>query len=96
VTQLKRAYWVDTELYSTAQLQRYYESYAPYQTIITGYWGASDAASWGQGMYTKSNTALNPTRLGSWTFYDPDLANSESCRTYINGSMETIGSICTY
>jgi hypothetical protein len=52
LTQLKRAYWVDTELYSTAQVQTYYKTYAPYQTIITGYWGASNAASWGQGMCT--------------------------------------------
>lgn len=96
VTQLKRTYWVNTELYSTAQLQTYSKTYTPYQTIITGYWGASDAASWGQGMCTKWNTALNPTRLGAWTFYDPDLANSESYRSYINGSMATIGSICTY
>ena len=86
VTQLKRAYWVNTELYSAAQLQTYYKTYSPYQTIITGYWGASDAASWGQGMCTKWNTALHPTRLGTWTFYDPDLASSESYR----------GSICTY
>ena len=47
MTQLKRAYWVNTELYSTAQLKAHYKTYSPYQTIITGYWGASDAASWG-------------------------------------------------
>ena len=47
MTQLKRAYWVNTELYSTAQLEAHYKTYSPYQTIITGYWGASDAASWG-------------------------------------------------
>jgi hypothetical protein len=96
LTQLKRAYWVNTELYSTAQVQTYYKTYAPYQTIITGYWGASDVAGWGQGMCTKWKAALNPSRLGAWTFYDPDLANSESYRAYINGSMATIGSICTY
>jgi hypothetical protein len=96
LTQLNRPYWVNTELYSTAQLQTYYKSYAPYQTIITGYWGASDIASWGKGMCTKWNTALNPTRLGTWTFYDPDLANPESYRAYINGSMATVSSICTY
>lgn len=96
VTQLKRAYWVNTELYSTAQLATYYKTYSPYQTIITGYWGASDAASWGKGMCTKWNTAFNPIRLGAWTFDDPDLANSESYRSYINGTMATIASICTY
>jgi hypothetical protein len=96
VTQLKRAYWVNTELYNTAQLETHYKTYSPYQTIITGYWGASDAASWGQGMCTQWNTAFNPTRLGVWTFDDPDLPNPESYRSYINGSMATIGSICTY
>jgi hypothetical protein len=96
VTQLKRAYWVNTELYSTAQLATYYKTYSPYQTIITGYWGASDAASWGKGMCTKWNTAFNPIRLGAWTFDDPDLANSESYRSYINGTMATIASICAY
>ena len=37
-------------------------------------------------MCTKWNKALNPSRLGTWTFYDPDLPNSESYRSYINGS----------
>jgi len=96
VTQLKLAYWVNTELYAPAQLQQYDTTYAPYQTIITGYWGASDIASWAQGLCAKWNTGLQPARLGVWTFYDPDLPNSESYRSYINGSMATIGSICTY
>lgn len=95
-TQLKLAYWVDTELYSAAQLQTYYKTYSPYQTIITGYWGASDTANWARGMCTNWNTASNPTRLGAWTFYDRDLPNPESYRSYINGSMAAIGSICTY
>jgi len=72
-----------------------YTTYAPYQTIITGYRGASDAAGWGQGMCAKWNTALNPSRLGIWTFYDPDLPNSESYRSYINGFMATVSSNCT-
>ena len=96
MTQLKRACRVNTELYSTAQIETYYKTYSPYQTIITGYWGASDAANWGQGMCSKWNTALNPTRLGAWTFHDADLANSESYRSFMNGSTETIGSICKY
>jgi hypothetical protein len=37
VKQLKRPYWVNTELYSTAQIQQYDGTYAPYQTTITGY-----------------------------------------------------------
>ena len=32
VTQLKRAYRVNTELYSTAQLETYYKTYSPHQT----------------------------------------------------------------
>ena len=32
VTQLKRAYRVNTELYRTAQLETYYKTYSPYQT----------------------------------------------------------------
>ena len=96
LTQLKRAYWVNTELYSPAQLQTYYKTYSPYQTIITGYWGASDITIWAQGMCRKWRTASNPIRLGAWTFDDPDLPNPESYRSYINGSMAMIGSICTY
>jgi GH35 family endo-1,4-beta-xylanase len=96
VNQLKRPYWVNTELYSTTQIQQYYSTYTPYQTIITGYWGANDSASWGQGMCGKWNTAAHPTRFGAWTFYDMDLTGSELYRAYINGGMANIGSICTY
>ncbi len=96
VKQLKRPYWVNTELYSTAQIQQYYKTYAPYQTIITGYWGASDVAGWAQGMCANWKTAMQPVRLASWTFYDQDLGSSEDYRAYINGSMAAIGSICTY
>ena len=39
VNQLKRPYWVNTELYSTTQIQQYYSTYTPYQTIITGLLG---------------------------------------------------------
>jgi hypothetical protein len=96
VNQLKRPYWVNTELYSTAQIQQYYSTYAPYQTIITGYWGASDVTSWAQGMCAHWNTAAQPLRFASWTFYDQDLAGSELYRAYINGGMAAIGSICSY
>lgn len=96
VTQLKRPYWVNTELYSDAQLQKYDTTYGPYQTIITGFWGASDITSWAQGLCAKWNLGLEPAQLGIWTFYDRDLPNPESYRSYINGSMATIGSICTY
>jgi hypothetical protein len=96
VNTLKRPYWVNTELYSTTQLQANYSRYSPYQTIITGFWGASDVASWGQGMCSKWGTAAHPARLGSWTFYDMDLTTSELYRAYINGGMATISSICSY
>lgn len=96
LTQLKLPYWVNTELYSVAQLQQYYSTYTPYQTIITGYWGATDIASWAQGVCANWNTALHPARLGTWTFYDPDFQYAESYRAYINDSMAAIGSICTY
>lgn len=96
VNQLQRPYWVNTELYSTAQIQANYSTYAPYQTIITGYWGASDVTSWAQGMCAHWNTAGNPVGLASWTFYDMDLTSSESYRAYINGGMAAIGSICGY
>ena len=56
---LHRHYWVNTELYSSSQIQQYQTMYAPYQTIITGYWGAADAASWAQGMCAAWNTALS-------------------------------------
>ena len=78
VNQLKRPYWVNTELYSAAQIQANYSTYAPYQTIITGYWGASDVTSWAKGMCAHWNTAAQPVRLASWTFYDMDLTSSES------------------
>jgi hypothetical protein len=96
VNQLKRPYWVNTELYSAAQIQANYSTYAPYQTIITGYWGASDVASWAKGMCANWNTAAQPVRFASWTFYDMDLTGSESYRAYINGGMATMGSICGY
>jgi len=94
--QLGQPYWVNTELYTVSQLQQYSATYAPYQTIITGYWGASDITGWAQGMCSKWNTALHPGRLGAWTFYDRDISPIELYRSYINGSMAVIGSICTY
>lgn len=93
---LGKPYWVNTELYSTAQIQQYDATYAPYQTIITGYWGATDITSWAQGMCAKWNTALRPSRVGVWTFYDPDVSPIELYRSSINGSMAVISSICSY
>jgi hypothetical protein len=91
-----QAYWVNTELYSTSQIKQYGATYAPYQIIITGYWGATDITSWAQGMCSIWNTALHPAGLGAWTFYDRDVSPIEEYRSYINGSMAVIGSICTY
>ena len=95
-TQLSRPYWVNTELYSTSQIQQYYATYAPYQTIITGYWGATDITNWAQGMCAKWNTALQPVRLGVWPFFDRDVSPIEQYRSYINGSMAVVGSLCAY
>ena len=91
VSQLKRPYWVNTELYSAAQIQANYSTYAPYQTIITGYWGASDVTSWAKGMCATGTRRAQPVRLASWTFYDMDLTSSESYRAYINGGMAAMG-----
>jgi hypothetical protein len=93
---LNQPYWVNTELYTTAQILQYSAAYAPYQTIITGYWGAADVTRWAQGLCSKWNTALQPARLAAWTFYDRDVSPIELYRSYINGSMAVIGSICTY
>jgi hypothetical protein len=91
-----QTYWVNTELYSTSQIQQYLSTYKPYQTIISGYWGAADSTAWAQGMCAVWNVALQPTRLGVWTFYDRDVSPIEEYRSYINGSMAVVGSICSY
>jgi hypothetical protein len=96
IKRLNQPYWVNTELYSTSQIQQYDTTYSPYQTIITGYWGAINVTSWAQGMCSKWNTASQPTRLGVWTFYDRDVSPIEQYRSYINGSMAIVGSICAY
>ncbi len=91
-----QTYWVNTELYSTSQIQQYLSTYKPYQTIISGNWGAADSTSWAQGMCAVWNVASQPTRLGVWTFYDRDVSPIEEYRGYINGSMAVVGSICSY
>jgi hypothetical protein len=94
INKQKRKYWVDTELYSTAQIQQYGELYAPYQTIVTGYWGASDIVSWAAGICAQWNIALQPERLGVWTFYDRDISPLELYRAYINGEMAPVQTVC--
>lgn len=96
VTKLRLPYWVNTELYSTAQIQQYDSTYAPYQTIITGFWGATDITTWAQGMCSKWNTALQPARLGVWTMYDRDLGTIEYYRSYLNDTMAAVNAVCTY
>ncbi len=97
VESLGLPYWVNTELYSDTQIQQYATAYTPYQTVITGFWNAPDAASWAQGMCPKWKTASSPTRLGVWTFADRDVDPPyEYYRSYINGDMATVGKICTY
>lgn len=87
-------YWVNTELYSDSQIQTYDSLYAPYQTIITGTWGATTIDGWAQGMCSKWKTASQPARLGVWTFYDRDVDPPELYRSYIEGQMADVGSIC--
>ncbi len=97
VNRLNQPYWVNTELYSASQIQQYDTTYAPYQTIVTGYWGATNITSWAEGMCSKWNTASQPVRLGVWTFYDRDIPpNIEQYRSYINDTMAVAGSICAY
>ncbi|HLJ79227.1 MAG TPA: hypothetical protein VKT75_17550 [Acidobacteriaceae bacterium] len=96
VKQLRQPYWVNTELYSTSQIQQNYSTYAPYQTIITGYWGATDITTWARGMCANWNTAASPARLASWTFDDIDVGTAEQYRAYLNGAMAGIGTVCTY
>jgi hypothetical protein len=96
IKHFNQPYWVDTELYSASQIQQYDTTYAPYQTIVTGYWGAADITSWAQGMCSNWKLALQPVRLGVWTFYDRDVSPIEVYRSYINNSMAVVGSICTY
>ncbi|HKR27218.1 MAG TPA: hypothetical protein VJS11_07175 [Acidobacteriaceae bacterium] len=96
VKQLRLPYWVNTELYSTSQIQQNYSTYSPYQTIITGFWGATDITTWARGMCSNWNTASHPGRLASWTFDDIDVGTAEQYRAYINNAMATIGAVCTY
>jgi hypothetical protein len=97
VNQLHKPYWVNTELYSTSQIQQYYNTYTPYQTIITGYWHASNIRNWARGMCSQWNTAAQPARLGVWTFDDRDVDPPyELYRSYINRKMAVVGSICSY
>jgi hypothetical protein len=88
--------YVDTELYSQSQIQKYANAFAN-QTVITGFWNASTINDWARGMCTKWNSASHPDRLGVWTFYDRDVGSSqEYYRSYINDTMAAVGSICTY
>jgi len=72
VKRLNQPYWVNTELYSTSQIQQYDTTYAPYQTIHHG---------------ILMSDRHQPVRLGVWTFYDRDFSAIEPYRSYINGSM---------
>jgi len=94
--ELNQPYWVNTELYSAAQIQQYATAYAPYQTVITGVHGANSVVDWARGMCAKWKAASQPDRLGVWTFSDHDFSKSESYRVYINGSMADVGAVCNY
>lgn len=94
LNQLHQKLWVNTELYSDAQIETYKDAYAPYQTVVTGIWAASDTTSWAVAMCTKWQEAASPKRLGVWTFYDRDVGYIEQYRSYINGEMAIVGGIC--
>ncbi len=91
---LGKPYWVNTELYSTDQIQANATTYLPYQTIINGFYGADNPAAWAQGMCANWQTAGQPEQFGFWNFYDRDVAPVEAYRAYINGSMADANTIC--
>lgn len=91
---LGQPYWVNTELYSSAQIQQYATTYLPYQTVINGYYGAATTADWAQGMCANWKTAGQPGQLGFWNFSDRDVMPIELYRAYINGSMANANTIC--
>lgn len=91
---LKQKYWVNTELYGLDQIEANYSRYAPYQTVITGFFGASEASSWAQGMCDKWNLAGHPAGLGVWNFSDRDVPPVEQYRALIHNAMAQVGNIC--
>ena len=95
VNTLKQEYHVNTELYSDQQIQGSYTRYAPYQTVITGTYGANTTSDWAQGMCAKWKVASQPAALGVWNFGDRDVAPVEQYRALINGSLANVNNICT-
>ena len=91
---LHQPYWVNTELYSEAQIQTNAIRYQPYQTVITGWFGASNTDAWSDGMCGKWKVASKPVRLGVWNFGDRDVAPVEQYRAFINGAMADVNTIC--
>ncbi len=96
VEKRNQPYSVNTELYSTAALQKYQSTYAPYQTIITGAWNAPDVTTWAQLMCGYWRMVSQPTRMGVWTFYDKDVGYQEYYRAYLNNEMAVAGALCAY
>lgn len=96
VKTLKKPLWVNTELYSATQIEQFADTYQPYQTVVSGFWGATTIRDWAQGMCATWKTAQEPTRLGVWTFSDRDISPFEQYRSYINENMASVGAICTY
>jgi len=92
----KQQLGVNTELYSTTAIQTYRSAYAPYQTIITGAWNAPDVTTWARIMCSNWKTASQPTRLGTWTFYDRDVGSQEYYRAYLPDGMAVGSKICSY
>ena len=95
VNTLHQPYYVNTELYSTDQIQGNYQRYAPYQTVITGFFGANDTGSWSKGMCDKWKLASSPSALGVWNFADRDVYPVEQYAALIGDSLATPNSMCS-
>lgn len=95
VNTLQQPYRVNTELYGVGQIQNNYQRYMPYQTIITGFFGANDTGSWARGMCDKWKLANTPSTLGVWNFADRDVFPVEQYASLIGDSMANANTICS-
>jgi len=76
-----------TELYSPSMLAAY-QNLTKRQMIVTGYWNASSAEEWVDGMRRKLELVRTPGRiLGVWIFWDVNDGFGEAYRAYIGGKL---------
>lgn len=95
VNTLNQPYRVNTELYGVGQIQDNYQRYMPYQTIITGFFGANDTGSWASGMCDKWKLANSPSALGVWNFADRDVFPVEQYASLIGDAMANANTMCS-